>query len=143
MMSANQPLYQEYSIQLISAENPTEDKTFTGVEFRADVLEDEIKYPFSQATDTQNHATDNILPFKTLKVWNEYQETEEETLVKMLRAGTNMAQKFRIWRASIGRDTMDTEHKFNRIRSPWARVELKGGGESMKTVIHDIGIIYV
>ena len=41
------------------------------------------------------------------------------------------------------RDINDKAHKFTRISSPWARFRLKGGEDNIKTVIHDIGVIYV
>jgi hypothetical protein len=58
----------------------------------------------------------------------------------MLRKGSNLTQKFRIWRGQIGRDTT---HKLDRIRSPWARIKLTGGRQNVKSVIHDIAVNYV
>ena len=134
------PVYKDYKIQLVSAENPADDKTFTNVEFRADVLDGSITVPSQAVTPLSSL---NKLPFKTIRAWNEYQDTGEEQFYRMFRKGSNISQKFRIWRADIGRDRMDKVRVFNRIRSPWARIQLTGGGGSMKTVIHDIAVNYV
>lgn len=136
------PAYKNYKIQLVSAENPTEDKVFTGVEFRADVLNGSITQS-TQSTIQGNYSTINKFPFKTIKAWNEYQDTGTVSFERVLRRSTNLSQKFRIWRGDIGRDMNDKSHPLNRIRSPWARVELIGGGDDMKTVIHDIAVTYV
>lgn len=139
--------YEVYSIELIAAENPTEDKTFTNVEFRADVLDGKITQPKTLEKETQtaysNLASINKLPFKTLRVWDEYQDTGHQDFDRLLRKGTNLSQKFRIWRADIGRDYTDRVHKFNRIRNPWARVQLLGYDGNIKAVIHDIAVMYV
>ena len=141
------PFYESYVVELVSAENPTMDKTFTNIEMRADVLRDSITKSGSQDYDTDptasSYASINKLPFKIYKVWNEYQNTGDLDFNRMLRRGTNFSQKFRIWRGDIGRDAMDKLHKFNRIRSPWARIKLIGGEDNMKTVVHDIAIMYV
>lgn len=142
-----EPSYELYSIELISAENPTEDKTFTNIEFRADVLNKSITESRSQDKETlasyRNLASINKVPFKTLRVWDEYQDTGHQDFDRLLRKGTNLSQKFRIWRADIGRDFTDRIHKFNRIRNPWARVQLLGYDENIKVVIHDIAVMYV
>lgn len=131
--------YKGYSIEFISAENPLIDKTFFNVESRADVLEGSIT-GVSQDTETGNHASINVPPFKTIRVWNEYQDTGTVNFTKVLRHGENLAQKFRIWRGEIGRDTTKP---LDRIRSPWARIKLSGGNEAIKTVIHDVAVSYV
>ena len=145
-MEGQEAFYESYIVELISAENPTIDKTFTNIEFRADVLKDSITKAGSQECELDpnltNLASINKLPFKTLRVWNEYQSTGDIEFDRLLRRGTNLSQKFRIWRGDIGR-AVDKVHKFNRIRSPWARIKLVGGDENMKTVIHDIAVIYV
>ena len=127
--------YQDYSIEFISAEHPTEDKIFTNVEFRADVLGGQITTSSQATQDSYNKQ-----PFKTMQVWNEYQSTGEVPFVYGMTG--NLIQKFRMWRAIIGRDIADKTHKLNRIRSPWARTRLVGGGDNRKTVIHDVAISY-
>lgn len=142
----DEPVYKEYSVELISAENPTATKIFTGMEFRADVLGSSITQSGSQLTESGsllNLASINKLPFKTMRVWNEYQDTGNAVFQRLVRKGANLSQKFRIWRADIDRDHNEKLHHFNRITSPWARFRLRGGGEDIKTVIHDIGVMYV
>ena len=144
--TSSEPVYKQYMIELISAEHPLLDKTFTNLEFRADVLGGSITET-SQSTELSpalaNLASINKLPFKAVKVWNEYQDTGFVNFERMLRKGVNLSQKFRIWRADIGRDRPKSAFSLNRIRSPWARIRLIGGEDNVKTVIHDIAVIYV
>ena len=47
-----------------------------------------------------------------------------------------MKQKFRIWRAQIGRDATNAR---DRIRNYWSRIKLtKNGVANLKAKIHDI-----
>jgi hypothetical protein len=138
------PEYEMYSIELVCNENPTDDKIFNEVEFRADVLSNNITQQGSQAYIASDaiYASINKLPFTDMRVWNEYQATGDVPLETMIRKNTNLVQKYRIWRAMIGRDVVDKDHKFNRIRSPWARVRLYGGDDNVRAVIHDIAVMY-
>ena len=138
------PEYEMYSIELVCNENPTDDKIFNEVEFRADVLSGNIMQQGSQAYIASDaiYASINKLPFIGMRVWNEYQATGNVSLETMIRKNTNLIQKYRIWRAMIGRDVLDKDHKFNRIRSPWARVKLYGGDDNIRAVIHDIAVMY-
>lgn len=138
--SGGNPVYETYKIQLVSADYPTRDKIFTGVEFRADILNGNITQTGVQSSPNTGYASTNAIPFQTLRVWNEYQDTGTIHFQNMLRKGSDLAQKFRIWRGLIGRDAI---HKLDRIRSPWARLEFTGGVNNMKTVIHDIAVTYV
>lgn len=122
-----------YSMTLISAENPTIDKTFTNVEFRADVLDDNDKV----VIDTT--AKRAALPFTKIRAWNEYQDTNDKAFVTALGFTWNTSQKFRIWRANIPR-----VRAIERIRNPWTKIKLLyDGNDSVKTVIHDIVVNYV
>ena len=94
-------------------------------------------------------ASYNKLPFDSIRAWNEYQDTGhydnansvwvDVALQSMIRRGTNMSQKFRIWRADIPRVY---GKPLERIRNPWARIKLSDAGGNKKTVIHDIGVTY-
>lgn len=141
--SGGNPVYKQYLIELIAAENPTDTKIFTNVEFRADVLNSSITDPLSQSTEVGLPllASINKLPFADIRVWNEYQDTGYVSFDRLYRKGTNLSQKFRIWRADIPRSN-DIIYKFNRIASPWARIKLRGNKDNIKAVIHDIGVIY-
>lgn len=126
-----------YSIDLIASENPTEDKIFSNVEFRAEVLDDSIQEPYSQRT----YSDLNILPFTKIRAWNEYQDTGEVDFERTIRrnTGSNLAQKFRIWRGDIPRAETNP---LERIRNPWVRIKLFDDGSNKKTIIHDIAITY-
>lgn len=145
----------DYSVEFISNDNPTLDKIFTGLEFRADVVKvDTVQgnpqprmLPDSGILDSDNtrlESSINEMPFTKLRVWDEYQDTGNTSLTSMIRRGTNLSQKFRIWRAEIGRDTLLNPHKLDRIRNPWARVKLFNDNKKpLKVVTHDIIVNYV
>lgn len=126
-----------YSIDIISSEQPTEDKIFSTVEFRAEVLEDGIQEPYSQKTSSDL----NVLPFTKIRAWNEYQDTGEVDFERVIKrgVGANLAQKFRIWRGDIPRVN---GKPLERIRNPWARIKLSDEGDNKKTVVHDIAVTY-
>ena len=142
-----------YSVEIISAEKPTEDKIFSTVEFRADVLDNDnhlaARSDAGTGTGQFDFASYNKLPFDSIRAWNEYQDTGhydnannvwvDVALQSMIRRGTNMSQKFRIWRADIPRVY---GKPLERIRNPWARIKLSDAGGNKKTVIHDIGVTY-
>jgi len=81
------------------------------------------------------------LPFDTIEVNNEYQDTGTKELqftkdVKTNSAKNSIKQKFRIWRAQIGRDATNTR---DRIRNYWSRIKLtKNGVANLRAKIHDI-----
>lgn len=81
------------------------------------------------------------LPFDTIKVNNEYQDTGTKELqftkdMKTTASKNSMKQKFRIWRAQIGRDATNVR---DRIRNYWSRIKLtKNGTSNLKAKIHDI-----
>ena len=142
-----------YSVEIISAEKPTEDKIFSTVEFRADVLDNDnhlaARGDAGTGTGQSDFASYNKLPFDSIRAWNEYQDTGhydnansvwvDVALQSMIRKGANMSQKFRIWRADIPRVY---GKPLERIRNPWARIKLSDAGGNKKTVIHDIGVTY-
>lgn len=126
-----------YSLELLCSENPTEDKTFTNVEFRADVLNGQ------SLVNDNSVPSANVLPFSHVKAWNEYQNTGDVAFSKTFAA--NASQKFRIWRGDIPRDYVN---KLDRIRNPWMKLKLYKtaltiGNTNYKTVIHDVSVSYV
>lgn len=129
-----------YNIEFISAEYPVVDKTFYNLEFRADVLNGSITSANIQATSNNV----NKVPFSSVRVWNEYQDTGTVDFTRTIRRDgiSNINQRFRIWHSDIPRDSNDPRG-LNRIRSPWARINLSNKAESKKTVIHDIGVNYL
>lgn len=117
-----QPSYIHY---LINPE-PTRDKVFNNIEFRADAF--------------NMNASGAYLPNKTftsMRTWNEYQNTNDVNLVPY----SNLFKKFRIWRGAIPRSqgTMD------RIRNPWTNLKLTFtpvSGENIKLAMHDLVVRY-
>lgn len=123
-----------YGIELLVNPEPTEDKIFNTIEFRADSWE-----RGSQLSDS--------ITFNQLNVTTEYQSG---TSFLDYRKGypSTLKRKFRIWRANIPRDTSySTISSYptsrNRIRNTWAKVGLwKFDSDKEKTVLHDIQVNY-
>lgn len=58
--------------------------------------------------------------FDTLRVWNEYQDTDDVNLNFINDTISNMKKKFRIWRIDIPRDKNNPRQ---RIRNTWTKVK--------------------
>lgn len=117
----------EYYVTVIANPDPTKDKIFNNIEFRADVLVD--------------GKANNIPPFNKLTVWNEYQNGTSALSFNMSKI-SNLKKKFRIWRALIPRD--DSNHR-DRIRNPWAYIRLSKDEETQdtnKVILHDMTVYY-
>lgn len=131
--------------------DPFTDKIWTNVEYRADeytVLDDDGAsiIPESRLLDGgEFYGEDGIYSkdgtFDTIKVWNEYQQTDDiaKTAVK----------KFRIWRLAIPRAAVTETNKFglDRIRNPWINLKLgktNDDAELKKELmqLHDITVKY-
>lgn len=116
------------SIDYLVNPEPSTDKVFNNIEFRAD------------AFNSENYLVYN--PYRTLdsiRVINEFQNSSEIPLVLY----KNLRKKFRAWRAYIPRDSQ--EYKLNRIRNPWMRVKLSytpTEEEDNKLVMHDLIVNY-
>lgn len=116
------------SIDYLVNPEPSTDKVFNNIEFRAD------------AFNSENYLVYN--PYRTLdsiRVMNEFQNSSEIPLVLY----KNLRKKFRAWRAYIPRDSQ--EYKLNRIRNPWMRVKLSytpTEEEDNKLVMHDLIVNY-
>ena len=122
--------YQPFYTTLIANPEPTIDKLFNIVEFRADTFET------FDSWNTQNLTQDT---FDTLTVWNEYQYGE--AILKDIKNTPNsLKQKFRTWRANIPRDALNGK---DRIRNTWAYLKLAKNQENKnKTILHDIIVGY-
>ena len=121
--------YMTYKIN----KDPFIDKTWTNIEYRADI--------FNSGNIANNNAN-KITPetFDTLKVWDEYQSG-----ISNLMEGKypNAKVKFRIWRADIPRDTKEGKG-LNRIRNPWTMLELRKSTNTNKRMeFHDLLIKYL
>ena len=133
---AGSPL--EYSISYMINPNPYTDKVFTNATLMADLG--------ITGTDGRVIKPDSTLrvgemPFNTVQVWNEYQDTGSVTLEKILDKVSNLKQKFRFWRFEIPRQSGSTYPR-NRIRGPWARMKLSGDS-IYKMEFHNMTIQYM
>lgn len=120
-------VYQPYSITYIANPQPTSDKIFNNLEFKSD--------EYNTLNVLQNDKT-----FDTLKVWNEYQNTGDVSLVNVLDKPSNLKKKFRVWRVNIPRDS--SNHR-DRIRNPWAYIKLSKNEENIdKLLLHNLSVLY-
>lgn len=123
--------WKPFGLTVVSNENPTTDKTFTNIEFRA---------------DSYNHlgTRQDFITFDSLTAEDEYQNASS-TLVN----NVNLRKKFRIWRADIPRVSV-----LQRMRNTWASIGLymsdrQDSNESLvnadigKTTLHDLVVYYV
>ena len=122
--------YEDFGFTLVSNDNPTTDKIFTNLEYRADTYKQE----------NDSIVVDTLDSFSTIRATTEYQDTEN----KDLEYGKNIKKRFRIWRAEIPR-----EEKMRRIRNPWAKITLMKNTDDNKkeyrdkTIVHDMIITYL
>ena len=121
-----------YEVEITANVDPHIDKIFDTVEIRGDAY-----------TPNLNSGYGALLPFDTLQVSNEYQDTNEQSLTflkdKPYSSGSNMKQKYRIWRAAIGRDALNVRAHKDRIRNYWSRIKLKRTAtNNLRAKIHDI-----
>ena len=120
-------------------ENPFNDKIYNTLEFRADTYEYNTKEDEDGDIITYCELSNNS-SFDTIKVKNEYQDTEEVSLEFAKYIPSNLKRKFRIWRANIPRDFVN---KRDRIRNTWANITLKASNPSnTKTELHDLVVSY-
>jgi hypothetical protein len=119
--------WKPYGIEIISNDQILKEKIFTNIEYQSDIYNKNEKLIIDNTYDT----------FDTLIATNEYQT---ETTVS-LEKGKNLQKKFRIWRASIPRESMT----LRRFRNPWIKLGLyknyNKDNNSYKTVLHN-GIVY-
>ena len=102
--------YKPFYTTVIANPNPTTDKVFNNLEFRADSWEWNDK---TKEWDLSNST------FDTLTTWNEYQEGTLALDNKMYRP-SSLKRKFRIWRANIPRDKSNGR---DRMRNPWLYIK--------------------
>lgn len=152
-----------YSMVLIGNPDPSADKIFTNVEFRACVDGDGT---FSGSSFTP------YLPFDSLDTWNEYQHgivylnnMKGHSAMKhhTLDNEASLKRKFRIWRCDIPRDNGDNvdtfdetfdetfhslsrlqKHPLDRMRNSWLYLRLRKDEESSnrRVEVHDITMTY-
>lgn len=131
--------YKPFWTTVIVNPDPTMDKVFNNVEYRADIFDmnDQAKY-LKDAS------------FDTLNVWNEYQ-AGVANLENIKNIPSNLKKKFRIWRANIPRWNIDTNGQTangrDRMRNPWLYLKLSMEKSSNlsnnhKTILHDMIVDY-
>lgn len=112
-------------ITFISNPDGSTDKIFSTLGARLDVFSENLES--TEAFKNLQHKRF----FDYIQVSNEYQDTGKVSLaqswIKPASHGTslyNVKKKFRQWRVDIPRDTLDSEHRLNRIRNTWAKISL-------------------
>lgn len=103
--------YLPYEIEYRVNTSPL-DTVYTNIEFLADL-----------GTSKDNSTKNEDIPFKTVQVYNEYQDTGTVTLTYDRYKSSNLKQKFRTWRAVIPRSKTGSGR--DRIRNPWIHLILK------------------
>lgn len=114
----------------------TLDKTFTNLDLHVDVW------------DYNDNLTDDFA-FTKLRVWNEYQDTQDVDLADSLHNPANLKKKFRTWHIDIPRNKkipsiVSRFGKRDRIRNQWCKVKLwndypKSGD---RIELHDINTVF-
>lgn len=112
--------------QVVANPEPTLDKIFNVLEFRADCL------------DTDYKATSDM-PFNKFRIWNEYQDSSDISLQLKNGRPSNLKKKFRIWRVNNFRNGNNRD----RIRNPWAFFRLTNDEKkNVKVTLHDMVMHY-
>lgn len=115
-----------YSMTYKINKDPFVDKTWTNVEYKADIFE---------AGNINDNPIKTMQTFDTLEIWNEYQYGIQDLL--------NAKPKFRIWRTQIPRDRNEGRG-LNRIRNPWIMLKLtKLNNTSDRMEFHDLVVKYL
>lgn len=122
--------YKPFYTTVIANPNPTTDKVFNNLEFRAD------SWKWNGETNKWDLLNDT---FDTLTTWNEYQEGTLALNNRMYRP-SSLKRKFRIWRANVPRDKSNGR---DRMRNPWLYIKLSKETENTnKTILHDMIVSY-
>lgn len=113
--------------------NPVNDKIFNGVEFRNEF--------YNSALEDDFISNDNM--FDVLNVWTDFQRGAIE-IEKQVGVPASLKQKFRINRIKMPRDTENAivARRRDRIRNPWAFIQLWAGTNKQKFRVHDIVVNY-
>lgn len=129
----------DYFVTYKINKDPFIDKTWTNIEYRADIFNTKDIQDIPSLSDNTQIVSNTT--FDKLEVWNEYQY-----------GSSNMSKakpKFRIWRADIPRDTKEGRG-LNRIRNPWIMIKLSKEYNTVKKTntdkrmeFHDLLIKYL
>ena len=133
----------DYYMQYKVNHNPLVDKTWTNLEYRADIFNN------GNIQSNKDHINDNILldkTFDSLSVWNEYQSGELDLNTVRFNYLKDAKSRFRVWRTNLPRANKTETNKYglDRIRNPWIMLELKKTQDTNKRMeFHDLVIKYV
>lgn len=125
---------QDYYLSFISNPDSANKKLFTNMEIRAD-WRNLIDLGDGKGNDL------NIF-FDSVRVSNEYQDTEPVDLLSLKDRPSNLKEKFRIWRIQLPRDK---KHKRDRISNPWAKITLFKSKDNLGEnpfILHDLSVQY-
>lgn len=115
-----------YWITFMENENPEINKIFCTLDFRSDTYLDDTLQDFET--------------FDTIRVFNEYQDTTEVPLARLIATPSNLQKKFRVWRIQIPRDS---SNGMTRINNTWTKITLKKLSPTReKTELHDTVVGY-
>lgn len=115
-----------YYITIIDNDNEPYTKTYNTIEYRGDVY--------------KNGELQNFNTFDTVRVSNEYQDTQEVSIARTFNRPSSLSKKFRIWRISIPRDASNYR---DRIVNPWVKITLgKYHPENENIELHDLAVEY-
>ena len=109
--------FKPFWLTFVSNIDPTVDKIFDNLEWRSTV--------YTQA-DGDAGVLKPLDTFDSLRIWNEYQDTQQSSLFMNIGSPSPLKKKFNVFRAQIPRDKRAelTRHSRDRIRSPWAYIQL-------------------
>lgn len=114
-----------YYITFVANPEPTQDKIFDTLEFRAD--------------SWQGNKLLNGVTFDNLEIWTEYQKGCS-LLFNNVGKPSSLKKKFRVWRANIPRDNINYR---DRIRNTWSYIKLSMNNPvNYKTELHDLMLYY-
>lgn len=144
--------YKPWSITFISngadAGAMDMDKIFSNIDYRMDFFD-----------DADDYDCDNT--FSSIRVWNEYQDTQEVALTKKSENAVNKyktakfyshgnpQKKFKIWRIQIPRaKKLNDDDEYvatnDRIRNPWCKIKLtrEASSDGLKAIMQDLNVQY-
>lgn len=117
--------YRPYSLTIFSNSNPSLDKTYSTIDCRADMW--------------NNDKLSEYFPFDKLEISNEYQNAES-ILVNSKNSSSSLKKKFRVWRITVPRDYSNGR---DRIRNTWAKITLSSSNADInKMQLHDLVVNY-
>lgn len=138
--------------------DPYGDKIWTNLEYRADFHNILVGVPepgdySGEAIIRMGYDEANVvkdMTFDSLKVWNEYQTTQDLKVADIAKDQyADTRKKFRIWRMDIPRAIATATNKYglDRIRNPWVFIRLrkdmtKTNANKCLMQLHDVVVKY-